>query len=251
MNEPIDVAPFSVIVTYHSNIQCLVSIFNSLQSQLLPPRRIIIIDTSANKSGLDVAQRFSTGDIDVVVECAQVGIHEAWNRGIELAGYDDVLICNDDLLLPVNTTDIFTIAREAIPALIYVPVTPPREHYSDYVDLPFSWFAKVPSETSDFSVAEWMPGFCFYLTREAIKEIGLFDTNLKVWFGDDDYQSRVYEYAKDFAPIIRLDTCFVYHFGGKSYKYQSKEIQELIEKDREYFAKKYGVLEEDLLDVAK
>ena len=248
-----DTAPFSVVVTYHSSIQCLVSILNNLQSQLLPPRRIIIIDTSHNKSGLDIARRFNTGTTEIIVECAKVNIQEAWNRGIELAGTDDVLICNDDLLLPVNATDIFLIARSSVSALCYVPSTPPRDHFADYVRTPFSWFARVPNSISDFSLTGWMSGFCFYLTREAIDKVGVFDTGFKVWFGDTDYEARLLEYGakNDIPGIVKLESCFVYHFGGKSYKYQSPEVQKLIEEDRDYFAEKYGISKEELLNVDK
>lgn len=253
--EPIpDTAPFSVVIAFHSNVQCFVSILNNFQSQLLPPRRIIVIDTSHNKAGLDIAQRFNTGNTEIIVECAKLSnIQEVWNRGIELAGNDDVLICNDDLILPINATDIFMIARSTVKALCYVPSTPPRTHYSDYVSLPFSWFARVPDSLEDFSLTGWMPGFCYYLTREAIEQVGLFDTNFEVWFGDEDYQTRLINYGAehDIPGIIKLESCFVYHFGGKSYKYRSEEVQKKIEKDRDYFAEKYGIDKKELSDVAK
>lgn len=254
VDEPMpDTAPFSVVVTYHSNIQHLVAILINLQAQLLPPKRIIVIDTSTNKSGLDVAQKFNTGNSEIIVECAEIGIYEAWNRGIELAGGDDVLICNDDILLPINTMDLFLIAKVQTQALAYVPLTVPREHMSNSVSVPYSWFGRIPERIEDYALTTWMSGFCFYLTRKLIDAVGVFDTNYKVWFGDDDYQARILQHGAEtnIPGIIKLNTCFVYHYGGKSYKYQSKDVQGLIEKDRDYFAKKHGLKKGDLLDVAK
>jgi GT2 family glycosyltransferase len=243
-----DFAPFTVIITYHSNIQHLVSILNNFQAQLLPPKKIIIIDTSPNKSGLDTAQKFNTGPSEVIVECAKVGIYEAWNRGIDLAGSDDVFICNDDLILPLNITDVLLIAKVSVQALCYVPVTPPKDHSANFVKGNFYWYAGIPQSMADFAYTDWMPGFCFYLTRKAIEEIGTFDTKFKVWFGDDDYQSRLLDAGKrnHMYGIVRLETAYVYHYGGKSYRYQTKEVQDLIGQDRDYFAKKYNLEQGEL-----
>lgn len=251
--QEINYAPVTVIVTYHSNVSHLVSILINLQSQLVPPKRIIVMDTSVNKSGLDVATRFNTNNCEIIVECAQVGIYEAWNRGIELAGSDDVIICNDDLLLPINFIDVMCMSADSIDALCFVPVTPPKDHYYDTVALPYTWFAGVPYTFKDFSATNWFCGFCFYLKRSTINEIGTFDTKFKVWFGDDDYEARLHNHGfeKEKLSIVRLDTCFVYHYGGKSYKYQSEPIQKLIDEDRTYFAEKYGVDMKDLANVTK
>jgi len=72
----------------------------------------------------------------------------------------------------------------------------------------------------------------------------MFDSkHYKCWFGDDDYQDRIKKKAKknNVIPIFRINSLFVYHYGGKSYKYQSKEVQKLIIKDRKAYAKKNKV----------
>ena len=86
-------------ITYHNNDTGLAVTLATLQAQIIPPEEIIVIDTSPTKSGLDICQRYATNSVPIKVECARVGIYEAWNRGIDLAQGSDVVILNDDLLL--------------------------------------------------------------------------------------------------------------------------------------------------------
>jgi len=234
------------IITYHSARENLAVLLTLLQAQIVMPEEIIIIDTSADKSGLEVVQKFTNrhNKVSVKVECARVGIYEAWNLGIDLAGDTDVVIMNDDLLIPMNFIDTIGLVAMNINAYCIVPNTPPKEHYSNIVDMPFEFYAKLPESGDDIDMVNWMPGFCFYLSKECIQDVGMFDSkHYKCWFGDDDYQDRIKKKAKknNVIPIFRINSLFVYHYGGKSYKYQSKEVQKLIIKDRKAYAKKNKV----------
>jgi GT2 family glycosyltransferase len=83
-----------------------------------------------------------------------------------------------------------------------------------------------------------MPGFAFMLTRDAIKEVGLFNTDFKVWYGDTDYEERLKEAGKrlNIPPLAVLNNTYVYHFGGSSYKYdKDRAAQQAIIKDQELF----------------
>lgn len=232
------------IVTYHSAKENLAVLLTLLQAQIVMPEEIIVIDTSADKSGLEIVQKFTNrqSGVPVKVECARVGIYEAWNLGIDLAGAEtDVVIMNDDLLIPMNFIDTLGLIAMNVKAYCLVPNTPPKEHYSHIVDMPFNFYARLPETGQDIDIVEWMPGFCFYLSKECLRDVGLFDSqHYKCWFGDDDYQDRIKKKAKrnNFIPILRINSLFVYHYGGKSYKYQSKEVQKLIIKDRKAYVKK-------------
>ena len=212
-----------------------------LQAQVTPLEEIIVIDTSPTKTGLEIAQRFTTHIVPVKVECARVGIYEAWNRGIDLAGESDVLIMNDDLIVPINLTDIIQLVEDATLAYCIVPATPDKDHYKPYVDMTLGFYATVPEVAGDVVRVKWMPGFCFYLSKQCVKDVGTFDTKFQVWYGDDDYQARIHKKAEETGniAIVGVPSTFVYHFGGKSYKYQSKEVQKKINKDRKLFLKKY------------
>lgn len=268
------------IVTYYSDKTGLAVTLATLQAQTLPPEAIIVIDTSPDKSGLDIARRYNTNTTPVVVECARVGIYEAWNRGIEIANGSDVLIMNDDLVFPLNTVAILDLARKNVNAYSFVPVTPGKAHYADRVTLPFLWESPAPVVVDDkneyhfdytrLTRVSWMPGFCFMLTKECIRDVGLFDTRYEVWYGDDDYQNRLFDQcfklgksiieemekdknskADEFLPeaIIQVDDLHVYHFGGTSYKYKSAPVKKKIQKDLKFYKKRWPSSKPMELDV--
>jgi GT2 family glycosyltransferase len=142
--------------------------------------------------------------------------------------------------MPVNFIDNLKIMIKTNSALCYVPKTPSREYSSNEVS-GFGWYAPVIKDINQLSVTNWMPGFCFCLTDECIKEVGVFDLNYQIWFGDTDYEARIGKKApllKKFG-ILRMDETFVYHYGGKSYKYQNKIIKKIIDKDRKFFISKH------------
>lgn len=231
------------IVTYYSADQNLTAMLILLQAQLVPPEEIILIDTSPNKTGLEVAQKFiaNTG-VPIKVECARVGINEAWNLGLDLAGDSDVVIMNDDLIIPINFIDVLGLVSLNTNAYCIVPNTPPNSHYQKRISVKFNFYAKLPESTGDISMPEWMPGFCFYLSKECVKAVGKFDDkHFKCWYGDTDYERRIKKQAKkdNVIPILKIDSMYVYHYGGKSYEYQSKELQRIITKDRKSYEKKY------------
>lgn len=227
----------SVVIPYHSNAHGLAVTLVALQSQLVPPDSIVVIDTSKDGSGLALCRRYATHDVPIVVESAKVGIYEAWNKGIELSGPDaDCIVLNDDLLFPQNLIDVMTSVRALAPGLVFVPNTPPRQHAAPTVTLPFAWYADV---YANISYTDWMPGFCFLLTAECIQEVGGFDEHFKVWFGDTDYEQRLIDHLGSDRPVVRIDSLFVYHYGGTSYDYRDKKVQGQIQKDRAYYEQKH------------
>lgn len=207
-----------------------------LQNQTVKPDQIIIIDTSVDKSGLDIAQMFSYNDIPIIVEVAGVNVTKAWNKAISLAKETNhVLIINDDIIFPINLIATFQYSIMKNPrALVHVPKSSTREHIANFIT---TTFEASPSGQITFEETDWMTGFCYLLTRQCIENVGLLNEDLEIWFSDDDYQQRVIKYAKDKSKIaiIRMMGTFVYHFGGRSYKYQSKKTLDIIQKDREKF----------------
>jgi len=146
------------------------------------------------------------------------------------------------LILPINFIDVLGLVAANTNAYCIVPMTPKREHYMNRVNTKFDFYARLPETPDDIEVVEWMPGFCFYLSKECIEKVGIFDTkHFKVWFGDEDYQTRIKKVANKNTtiPVLRINSMFVYHYGGKSYKYQTKAVQKIITRDRKAYAKKH------------
>jgi GT2 family glycosyltransferase len=231
----------SVVIPYHSNADGLAVQLATLQAQSRPPEQIIVIDTSPDQSGAALCRKYRTARR---LRCmsARVGIYEAWNRGLAWADQDRILIINDDVLLPLDSIKLLIAAASQAPALAYVPQTPPKQRgVRTCVDVPFDWWSKPGNGTPQLEPVSWLPGFCFMLTRQAIKEVGLFDQRFKVWCGDDDYQMRLHERARSLGipAILRLNNLYVYHYGGLSYRYDSNQVWDQIDEDHAVYLAKY------------
>lgn len=234
----------TVIIPHSSSVDTLVSLLIQLQSQTLLPKCIYIIDCSNNKSGLQKAKKFAFNNVPIIVEVAKGTIYENWNRGIDLSQTDypnaSMFIVNDDILVPQNTIERLVEVDSLYRPLALVPKTPPRTHLSDHITTIF----KTISEKKLPITSDWLCGFAFYLTAECVKKVGIFDTSYKVWFGDTDYEQRIIKKAEELKrkSIGLIEDLYVYHYGGSSYKYYSKEVLDLIDKDRELYLSKYKTL---------
>lgn len=218
-------------IPVYKNRENLVAMLIMLQSQSLPPDEIIIIDSSGDNWALDIVKRFDTHTCELIVHNGESTVYESWNKIIELTNKDNnIFFMNDDLLLPHTFIEQFDGEWDE---LCLVPNTPPRAHYFSYVDEVFNWNQ---TYNGDAEKAKFLPGFCFMLTRKGIEEVGLFNTDFKVWFGDTDYDIRI----KEKGDIVKLKDIYAYHFGAGSYDYKDKATQALIDKDRELFYKLHG-----------
>jgi GT2 family glycosyltransferase len=230
--------PISVVIPYNNNDIGLIYTLTMLQNQTVPPQEIIVIDTSKTKRGYEIVKQYSYNSIPITVECAKVHVYSAWNKGIELSDKNNhVFIINDDLVFPINTLQIMTYALENIEAYAHVPKTVSRRYSADTISIEFD---PVCSSKIHMVETDWLPGFCFLLTRSCINDIGLFnDKTYSIWFGDTDYENRIKSQAEytDIRGINKINGLFVYHFGGKSYDYAKKEVSTLVDQDRTKFEK--------------
>lgn len=227
----------SVVIPYYSNSDGLAILLTLLQIQSNPPRLIIVIDNSKNKEGLRICKKYKY-HIPIKTYTDIGTIYQSWNKGIESC-VDDILIINDDVLLPLNSIEILNRAQKMYPALCYVPKTPSIEHRQKMaIDKKFLWLVK-----SDILCQKtfWMPGFCFFLPRTTINSIGLFDTKFRIWYGDFDYQERLHRYSlKTNQPsILRINSLYIYHFGTLSYNLLSQTNQKIIKSDKRILNEKY------------
>lgn len=235
-------ANIAVIIPYHKNIIGLTTSLILLQNQTILPEHIVVIDTSKDKSGVNISQFLYYGNVPITVEYAQVNITKAWNKGIDIAKRfnhnTNYWIINDDLIFPINSIEIFQFAISSQKSICYVPETPDRYHKARVITVDFNSKQDGPFEIIE---TNWMPGFCFLLTKTAINNVGLFDEDLEIWYSDTDYQERVKKYSKDKFPISigLIKNFYVYHYGGLSYRYTKEEVIEKIAEDRLKFNKKY------------
>lgn len=223
----------SVVIPYHKNKIGLISNLINLQNQSVLPKKIVIIDTSTDKSGYEIARTVSYHEVEIVVDVSPVQIYTAWNIGISHCDITNhILIINDDVILPIDFIAVMQYTAEKNRALVYVPETVSREHRSDIISMNLTHQSKSPIY---FEPTDWMPGFVFMLSPKAIEKVGRFnDEKYTVWFGDTDYEKRalLWGHQNHQPSLIKVKGTFVYHYGGMSYAYEEQRVLDAISEDR-------------------
>ena len=238
-------ADVTVIIPYHSNKLDLSVLLMQLQSQSILPQSIYLADNSKEQDGLDIVKRYQWS-VPIVVDRKPGNIYESWNSGINFAKGDTIII-NDDVFITsdfielmvefmsTNATDIYCPGTDGFP-----PVFGMRKHYA--------WISNDPVgveiiDSNPYKYVPLMKGWCFGLPYKTVKKVGLFDTQFKCWYGDTDYERRIFEKGGQICMIKGLP---VQHFGTSSYsKLKPKTFRGLYKKDQIAFEKKYQLEHEE------
>ena len=231
----------SIVIPYYSNNHGLAVLLTLLQQQTMLPHTIIVLDSSPSENGKEIVDRYSV-NMNIKYVKHRGTIYEAWNAGLSLQKKGSIAFLNDDVLVPLTFIEYLHKVSQAHKAYSYVPDTPSIEHREKTViGNHFKWIQHPHLKIKNTS---WLTGFCFILTRSAINTIGTFDTNVKIWFGDFDYQERILDFAKrtNTQGIIRIQGLYVYHYGTSSYKLYQRKVRKQINKDRKYFNQKYNAI---------
>lgn len=225
-----------VTIPFKSNKTGLAALLVNLQPQLTADDIVYIVDNSTDKDGLKLAEMYGGSRSLILVEVGNFNIYQSWNIGIQSMienKQEGILILNDDVLLSYTCISNLKKAHKLTHHLCLVTKTPTRFWSSNKLDPNFNWFNS-PTKLNNIIDTDWMPGFAFYLKRECVEKLGLFDEHFKVWFGDTDYEDRLNLNKK----IGLLSNEYIYHYGNKSFNYKDSGTQALIAKDRILYDKK-------------
>ena len=227
----------TVTITYYSNKIGLASLLVNLQPQLDENDHIYVVDTSPDKSGLEIVKMYGSNRAVVMCETSNpCGIYKAWNFGIQSMmenKQEGILILNDDVLLSTTFIANLKKAHKLSRHLALVPATPSRNWVSQKLDPNFKWYSKA-IQKADIATTKWLRGFVFYLKRECVEQYGNFNEKYMVWCGDTEYENRI----RGKIGIFKNE--YVYHFGGKSFNYMSDETKKKIEADIKLYKEMTG-----------
>lgn len=219
-----------VCVTYNSQPLCLVHFIANISPQLSANDEIIVYDSSSDASAGAIITKFKTNRINIsTVSCPKLSIYQQWNGAISHIGaHEGILFCNDDILLPLTLVSAIKNTAKKTRFQALVPNVSPPEIQNRRVDPNFVWYS---SPGVVVNTTRWLCGFCFYLKKETIETVGVFDEHYVIWYGDTDYGRRL-------SSIGCIKSEFVFHFGGSSFKYHNDLIKQQILKDRAHFNRK-------------
>ncbi len=232
----------SVVIPYYSNTIGLTTILLLLQQQTKRIKNITIIDSSKEQSAKMIVDyvRLPSTNVKIIANF-EGNIYQAWNKGIKQSKKSDYLILNDDILIPLNFIEILSALKQK-GHLCYVPTAAWKGARIENIDENFTWMTKTLQ--IKLTPTQWMKGFCFFLPEKTVEKVGLFDESFSIWFGDDDYQMRLLDYARKYnlEAIVEIFGCYVFHYGRKSYsKVVKKEFKTNVLKDKKKFEKKWKI----------
>lgn len=238
-----------VVIPYANNPLDLSVLLMQLQCQRVKPKEIFLADNSADGSGVKIAERYQWSV--PIATMRNVGtIYESWNKGIEYALSKDetVAVVNDDILIPWDFVATMEEYAKTGGALMYcpdvdgsAPVGKVRKHYEFYSksDLDYRLL-----DHQEYSYPPSLKGWCFVITKETREKIGLFDTQFKVWYGDKDYEARIFNAGGKVCFIKGMN---VHHYGTSSYMKIDKDVFKKSNlEDQLAYEKKYNIEHENV-----
>jgi len=175
---------------------------------------------------------------------------KSWNMGVNAAKGRIVLITNNDVIFTANALrELITCADENQQAGIVVGMGPGDYHVKpkinklsenpsvseiiENIDMMDEWREKEfkePEKRFGYINDSYLPqgGFCFVVSRNAIRKVGMFDENYTFTGEDWDYFSRVRREYK----IVRARHAYIAHFEHETAKGLNREYHELLCRNR-------------------
>ena len=224
-----DPRPVAIVVPVHGALEetrdCLRSIVRLAAAERA---RVIAIDDASPDPAiwamlLEFADR---GAIEALRNPENLGFSGTINRGILAAGHDDVLLLNSDTIMPAGTIRSLRLAAYGERRIgtvtplsdnagpFSVPAVLPDSRHPDVVDD----FARLVRQASA-GLQPKIPtghGFCLYVRRDCLDEIGLFDADAfpRGYGEENDFCMRA---SRQGWRHVMDDRAFVRHRQGASF----------------------------------
>ena len=211
----------------HQTTACIRSVLKAVQSK--PHEIVVINDQSPEPNLVNFLQETArTGAITLLHNSKNLGFVQTVNRGMDMHPDRDVVLLNSDTEVANNWLDRLHRCAYANPRI--GTVTPfsnnaticsyPR--FCESNTLPEGWdvasldavFARVnPGALVEIPTAV---GFCMYIRRDCLEEVGLFDADLfgKGYGEENDFCMRALR--RNWCHVLAADT-FVFHAGEVSF----------------------------------
>ncbi len=263
--------PVCVIVPVYAGLhetkRCLESLLASFQSQRTISRVIIVDDCSPEPELSQYCKRLAEKHpkVSLSKNDSNLGFVKSVNRGMQGAGDDDVILLNSDTEVTGDWIDRLSAAAYRDEKI--ATVTPFSNNaticsYPQFLQsnpLPASetlasldaMFAK--SNAGQFVDLPTGHGFCLFIKRSAIREIGLFDERAfpRGYGEENDFCCRAH--LAGWKNILACDV-FVYHEGSVSFGAEREQrvahaMTTIAQRYPWYHAAVHGFIESDPLAV--
>lgn len=211
--------------------KCILSIIK--YTDLEKHRVILIDDRSPNPEVKEYLDTLRETNIKILENEENIGFSATVNRGIALSDENDVILLNSDVLVTPEWVEklikcaysdagIATVTPLSNNASICsVPVSNQNNPLPDNMTLEEYAVEIERTSLKSYPSIPMAVGFCMYIKRSVIKEVGLFDSAaFGLGYGEEnDYCNRATELGYRHA---MCDDLFIYHKGTASFEENSR-----------------------------
>jgi GT2 family glycosyltransferase/glycosyltransferase involved in cell wall biosynthesis len=248
--------PVTVIIPVYNafdvTLDCVRSVLSTIPKQV----KVCIIDDASPSGDL---REFLPNDvlrhsqIEVLRNDKNLGFVGTCNRGMLIESQDDVILLNSDTLVTKNWVQ--KLQRAAYSRVKIGTVTPLTNNgticsipcFLENNEVPDGYsldsFAGLVEEVSEreYVQAPTCVGFCTYIRREMLDDVGVFDPVFQQGYGEEnDLSLRAAQ--RGYANIVD-DATYIYHRGNMSFK----EMRESLSKtNAEILNQRYPSYEHDV-----
>lgn len=257
----------SIIVLTYNQLNYTKQCLNSIVRQTTIPYEIIVVDNASNdetdyyllefKRKIIDKRKTQNGltanycrNVQIILNGDNKGFAAGNNVGIAQSKGQYVLLLNNDVVVTENWLEQLLLVAEQDETIgILGPVTNyisgwqlvNQVNYDTNSLEGLDRFANEWRETNQGSIINsWrVVGFCMLIKRSVINKIGGLDIRYGLGnFEDDDFCIRAA--IAGFKTVI-VKSCFVHHFGSKSFRALGDKYKKLLENNWEIFKEKWGL----------
>ena len=194
----------SIITICYNSAQTIEKTIQSVVSQDYPNREYIIVDGLSTDDTMNIVGKYRD-QIDVIISEKDEGISDAFNKGIQRATGDIIVLINsDDILLPEALSRVANVWTPEVDVLATNVIMKDSETGYECREVPSTTFPVMP-------FFRHVAHQGAYISRDCYRKYGLYDTNIR-WPMDLEYLMRVYAQGGKFKHAD-IDTA-IFFSGG-------------------------------------
>jgi GT2 family glycosyltransferase/tetratricopeptide (TPR) repeat protein len=249
----LDFGRTSIVIVTHNQIEFTRQCVESVRRYTNEPYELIFVDNASSDGTVEYLRQVSNSKL--ITNPVNLGFPAAVNQGIQAASGQQVLLLNNDCVVPRNWLRpmLRALYRDASIGLAGPTsncVSGEQEVKVDYKNadglnrFAAQWARIHANEIVD---TDRLVGFCLLIKRTVLDTIGLFDEQFGVGcFEDDDYCVRALQ-AGHRAVIAR--DAFVHHYGGRTFLGTGVDLGALMKHNEELFRSKWNTAKEPSQEV--
>ena len=236
-----------VLLTYNQwqhTHRCLQSLAHAQEIDPELAVEIIVVDNASTDETREALAAIP--GIKLILNDSNLGFAAGNNIGIQAASGENVIILNNDTIVPPYWLRRLAETAARVPNLgVLCPSTNTEElqaiHSVKYNSLEeFFQFNELLYENNRgaWETIEKACGFCLYLPRKTIDLVGVFDTIYGIgYFEDDDYSLRMRDAG---LHLICAKDVYIHHFGSASFEGANMKRQLHLQNGMTQFVFKWG-----------